>query len=175
MLRGHRFSHTVILSLLVLLINMFSLSAQSIKPLPQQKAEKKLILYLNKLIADYPQNKLGKKLGKMQKPFAINNQGILKVVRLMPDYENNGKSCLIKHSIPISKISSVFYDYYVGFVGNDDVAVKEEKAANIKAAYKTVGYLSLLHIAPLGDGEFGVEIQKKLMMLVKGVQAFYPK
>jgi hypothetical protein len=137
-----------------------------------QKAEKALLNYLHAVCKKYTTNEMGIDLGSIHQAYTIHN-GSLSVVRKHQDETDAANSFFVKTSIAISEIEDVFYDYYIGFVGRSKQSVKEEKSNQPAQGYTSSGYLHLMHIAPVGDGEHGYDVQKKLLELVRNLKQLY--
>jgi hypothetical protein len=150
--------------LLCLLLFTLPVSAQSNQ---QKKVEKALVQYLNKLCNRYTENQLSIDMGTIVQPYNIQN-GILSVVRKYKS-ETDSPVFFVRTSVAITAIEDVFYDYYVGLVGNNNASVTEEKTTNIQLAFEKAGTIHLMHVAPIGDD--GPVVQAKLLQFVKDVQA----
>jgi hypothetical protein len=150
--------------LLCLLLFTLPVSAQSNQ---QKKVEKALVQYLNKLCNRYTENQLSIDMGTIVQPYNIQN-GILSVVRKYKS-ETDSSVFFVRTSVAITAIEDVFYDYYVGLVGNNKASVTEEKTTNMQLVFEKAGTIHLMHVAPIGDD--GPVVQAKLLQLVKDVQA----
>lgn len=154
--------------LLCLLLFTLPVSAQSNQ---QKKAEKALVQYLNKLFKTYTENQLSIDMGTIVQPYSIQN-GTLSVVRKYKS-ETDSSVFFVRTSVAISNIKDVFYDYYVGFVGNNKSSVTEERTNNLQTTFEKISTMYLMHVAPIDNSDDGPVVQTKLLQLVKDVQAAY--
>lgn len=137
-----------------------------------QKAEQALVNYLNKLCSDYTVNDMYVELGTVKKPFYIRQQ-TLYITRRIPESETT--SLTIQYKMPVAEIADVFFDYYIGLQGINEASVITETSNITDDPFPKQGNQILLHIAPVGDGTAGYDIQSKLRSLVKTLQATYTK
>lgn len=158
-------SFTILLALLLFTIPV---SAQTKE---QKKAEQTLVQYLNKLCKTYTINELSIDMGTIVEPYSIKN-GTLSVVRKYRS-ETDSSIFFVRTSVTITSIEDVFYDYYVGFVGNNNSSVTEEKTNNLQTTFEKAGTINLLHVAPIDTSDDGPVVQTKLLQLVKDLQAAY--
>lgn len=166
MLKQDRF----ILSLIIFVLLSFPVFSQLKTENPKKKkAEKALLTYVNKLCKDFTDNQLPVDLGIIVTPFAIND-GVLSVVRKFRDEEDSTKTYLVRYSVDMHKLSTVFYDYYVGFVSDGDW-IKMETALDSQSDFVPDNSTNMLYVAPLGDGEYGVKIKNKLEQLLQKAQS----
>lgn len=156
-----------------LLFAVFTINAQSLskaKQKQQAKAEKELVSYLNKLCKEYTVNEMPVELGKILSPFRIENKTLLFSREF---YAEDSTVIHRQYSMPVNNILDVFFDYYIGFEGHNQQAVTVTESEKRKSKELKRNTMLLLHIAPVGDGEYGEEIQTKLRKLVKAVQDSY--
>jgi hypothetical protein len=137
-----------------------------------QKAEQALVNYLNKLCSDYTVNEMYVELGSVQKPFYIRQQTLC-ITRRIPDSETT--SLIIQYKMPVTEIADVFFDYYIGLQGINEASVTTETSNVADDPFPKPGNQMLLHVAPVGDGIAGYDIQTKLRSLVKTLQEAYRK
>lgn len=159
--------------LCILLVAITTANAQSLskeKQMQQAKAEKELVTYLNKLCKEYTKNEMPVELGMIVSPFRIANKTLL-LNRVF--YLEDSTSIQRGYSLPVNNILDVFFDYYIGFEGYNEHAVTVTETEKNKPEENKQSTMLLLHIAPVGDGEHGEEIQNKLRKLVKAVQEGY--
>ena len=138
----------------------------------QLKAEKELVQYLNKICKTYTENQLSIDMGTIVQPYTIKD-GMLAVVR---KYKSDVDSSVfyMRTSVAIRAINDVFYDYYIGFVGNTETSVTDELMNKLNTP-GTISTTHIIHIAPVGDNDNGPIVQEKLKKLVNNVQAAYNK
>lgn len=156
------------------LLLCFLLFTQSIvaQTKQQAKAEKELVEYLNSICKKHTENEMSIDMGTIVQPYSIKN-GILSVVRKYIS-DNDGSTFYVRTSVAIKAIDDVFYDYYIGFVGNTETSVTDELMNNPDAPGKT-STKHLMHIAPVGDNDQGPIVQEKLIQLINNVQTAYSK
>lgn len=165
--------YTLYSILFILLVATTTANAQSLskeKQKQQAKAEKELVAYLNKLCKEYTRNEMPVELGNTIAPFRIVNKTLL-LNRMF--YTEDSISIQRGYSLPVSNILDVFFDYYIGFEGQNEHAVTVTETEKNKPGENKRSTMLLLHIAPVGDGEYSEEIQTKLRKLVKAVQDSY--
>lgn len=155
-----------ILSLIIsVLLSLPVFSQEKTESPKRKKAGKALVTYVNKLCKDFTHNQLPVDMGTIVTPFAINGD-VLSVVRKFRNEEDSTKTYLVRYSVDIKNLSTVFYDYYVGFVSDGDW-IKTETALNSQSAFVPDSGANMLYVAPLGDGEYGVKIKDKLEQLLR--------
>ena len=135
-----------------------------------QKTEQALVNYLNKLCSDYTINEMYVELGSVQKPFYI-RQKTLYITRRIPESETTVS--IVQYKMPIAEIADVFFDYYIGLQGINEASVLTETSNAADDPFPKQGNQMLLHVAPVGDGTAGYDIQTKLRSLVKALQQIY--
>lgn len=166
MLKQDRFIPSIVI---FILLSFPVFSQKKTEDPKKKKAEKTLVSYVNRLCNDFKDNQLPVDLGTIVTPFAIND-GVLSVVRKFRDEEDSTKTHLVRYSVDIRNLSTVFYDYYVGFVSDGDW-IKTETALNGQSGFAPDNNANMLYVAPLGDGEYGVKIQEKLEQLLQKARA----
>ncbi|RXK58113.1 hypothetical protein ESA94_19065 [Lacibacter luteus] len=157
-----------------LLFTFFLLTAYTQTPAKnkqQQKAEQALLKYLHKLCTDFTKNEMPIELGTITKPFRIEQESLVLVRR----FETDSAVLFQKYIMPVSEITDVFFDYYIGFEGTSYQSVSTAIAKGNEQQYNKSNSLLLLHVAPVGDIEEGYTIQTKLLSLVKALQEAYKK
>jgi hypothetical protein len=146
-------------------------SSQQAKAIsPKAKAEKEFVDYLNKICNEYVENQMGFEMGRTVVPFKIDGKGNLSTVRKFKGEED---SLFRRFTLQVKDIEAVFFDYYIGFETVKSYNVTTDTTSSIKAGFKFASYNNLLHIAPVGDGWHGEEIQQRLTALLKKLKPFY--